>query len=129
MPSLRTRILGMQLYLNNCIGFLQWGYNFYYSQLSKTKINPFLITDAGGAFPSGDAFIVYPGSEGPLLSLRYEMLLNAFQDYSLLTLVETVKGRDFVVNLLKKYGFRLFDTYPKKVKKFRRLRKELFSVL
>lgn len=61
MPSARNRILGALLYKYNAVGFLQWGYNFWYSQFSKHEIDPFTVTDAGKAFPSGDAFVVYPG--------------------------------------------------------------------
>ena len=55
MPSARTRILGVQLYLYKISGFLHWGFNFYNSQYSIKHINPYAVTDAGEAFPSGDA--------------------------------------------------------------------------
>ena len=58
MPSARNRILGTLLYKYNATGFLQWGYNYWYSQFSKHEIDPFTVTDAGKAFPSGDAFVV-----------------------------------------------------------------------
>ena len=45
-------------------GFLHWGYNFYHSQFSTRSIDPYLCTDADGAFPSGDPFLVYPGRDG-----------------------------------------------------------------
>lgn len=28
LPSLRNRVLGILLYVYDCAGFLQWGYNF-----------------------------------------------------------------------------------------------------
>ena len=40
MPSARTRILGVQLYLYKISGFLHWGFNFYNSQYSIKHINP-----------------------------------------------------------------------------------------
>lgn len=73
MPSERNRILGAQLYLHNIEGFLHWGFNFYNSVLSYEKINPYVITDAGGAFESGDSFLVYPNGDGVLESLRHEV--------------------------------------------------------
>ena len=39
MTSQRNRIMGIQLYKYNIKGFLQWGYNFYYSRLSTYMIN------------------------------------------------------------------------------------------
>ena len=61
MPSARNRIYGVQLYKYKIIGVLHWGYNFYNSQYSIEHINPYEVTDAAGAFPSGDPFLVYPG--------------------------------------------------------------------
>lgn len=80
LPSNRNRILGIQLYKHNIKDFLHWGYNHWYSGLSEKKINPFLNTDAGACFPSGDAYLVYPGKHGPVNSIRIEVLREAFQD-------------------------------------------------
>jgi len=101
MPSARNRILGLQLYKYNIKGFLQWGYNFWYSQYSRYPINPFCVTDAGYAFPSGDAFIVYPSEEGPLESIRLEVFFEALQDLRALQLLETLLGREAIMNLLE----------------------------
>ena len=102
MPSYRNRILGLQLYKFGCKGFLQWGFNFWYSQYSKRHINPFEVTDAGEAFPSGDAFVVYPGENGePLVSLRYKVFYDAFQDLSALKLLESKIGYDETLKLIE----------------------------
>ena len=97
MPSSRTRILGVQLYRYKVAGFLQWGFNFYNSVLSLKTVDPFLVTDADGAFPAGDPFIVYPGEKGePLESIRYMALRQAFHDLRALQLLESLAGRDVV---------------------------------
>ncbi len=71
MPSYRNRIIAPQLFKYDIEGFLHWGYNFYYAQYSVAPINPYLTTDSCCAFPSGDAFSVYPGADGkPTLSIR-----------------------------------------------------------
>lgn len=44
MPSARNRILGAQLFKYHIEGFLQWGYNFWYSMLSKRPIDPYAET-------------------------------------------------------------------------------------
>ena len=62
--SLRTRVIGYQMYAFNIRGFLHWGYNFYYQHLSKGVIDPFKDSDAGGKFPSGDSYVVYPAEDG-----------------------------------------------------------------
>ena len=114
-PSSRNRILGVLLYKYNAKGFLQWGHNFWYSQYSKRPINPFKITDAGGSFPAGDSFMVYPGKNGkPLNSLRHLVFNDAFQDLRALKLLETFTSREYVLNLIEQ-GLDVplsFRTYP-----------------
>ena len=102
MPSYRNRVLGSQLYKFRIRGFLQWGFDFWFSAGAKRVIDPYRETDADGAFPSGDAFIVYPmASYGePICSLRLYVFREAMQDYRALTLLERLAGRDAAEALL-----------------------------
>ncbi len=101
MPSARTRIMGLQLYIYDLAGFLQWGYNFWYTQYSLDQdINPFLTTDAGGVFVSGDSFAVYPGEDGPLDSIRHEVFTEGMQDLRALRLLEEKIGRQAVLDMI-----------------------------
>ena len=101
MPSHRTRILGVQLYLYRIKGFLQWGFNFYNSCLSKRHIDPFAVTDADEAFQSGDAFIVYPGDGGEAWeSIRYMALRQGLQDMRAMELLESMTDRETVEKLI-----------------------------
>lgn len=103
MPSLRNRILGVLLYKYDIKGFLQWGYNFYNSRYSIKAINPYEVTDAGGDFPSGDSFMVYPADNGETLdSLRLKVFYDAFQDLAALKALENKIGRDKVLEILEK---------------------------
>jgi hypothetical protein len=113
MPPQRTRILGMQLYANHTLGFLHWGFNFYYSHLSERKINPFEETDAGGHYPSGDAFVVYPIKDGATPSFRYMTMIEAFQDYRALKTLESFIGRERVECLLEEEGVKGLREYPR----------------
>lgn len=102
MPSRRTRIFGILAYVYDLSGFLHWGFNFYYSQYSRRLVNPFLHTDADGAFPAGDPFIVYPGADGePLDSIRNEVLFAGFQDLRLMQALEKKIGRPATLELLQ----------------------------
>lgn len=102
MPSARNRIIGLQLYKYRIAGFLHWGYNFYNTQLSREKIDPYRVTDAGSAFPSGDAFSVYPGEDGkPEESLRAVVFAQALQDIRALELLESLTDREHVMQLVE----------------------------
>ncbi len=102
MPSLRNRITGVVLYKYDVKGFLHWGYNFYYSQFSKGLIDPFKTSDAGGAFSSGDAFLVYPGDNGvPYPSIRFKVFYEAIKDFEALKMLEDKLGRDKVIEVLE----------------------------
>jgi len=114
LPSFRNRILGTLLFKYNIAGFLQWGYNFYSCVHSVYPINPFGVTDADGTFPSGDAFIVYPGPDGyPLGSLRLMVMNEALNDLRAFRLLESLAGRDFALAIIdgglsKPVGFSCF---------------------
>ena len=101
MPSARNRILGLQLYRYGIVGFLQWGFNFWFSQYSLRPIDPYNVTDADDAFPSGDAFIVYPGEDGtPVPSLRELVFNEGLQDMRALQLLESLTSREETVQWL-----------------------------
>lgn len=117
MPLSRTRAIGLQMYKYSIEGFLQWGYNFYNSQYSLRTINPYLVTDADGAFPSGDAFTVYPYNSGAIESLRSEAFFNALQDMRALELLSEKLGKDKLINIIEnEFGKITFTQYPGGIK-------------
>ena len=116
MPLTRTRILGPLLYRFELRGFLHWGYNFWNSQFSKAAIDPYRITDSDGGFPSGDAFLVYPGTDDrPVSSIRLKTLRDAWVDYQALCLLESLENREAVLSLIQNtLGDISFTEYPVK---------------
>ncbi len=95
-------MLGYQLYKYDVKGFLHWGYNFWNTQYSKKKINPYEITDAGKAFQSGDSYVVYPKQNGTALcSLRLKVFYDAFQDMMALQTLEKLAGRETALAVLE----------------------------
>lgn len=131
MPAYRTRVLGIQLYLYDIVGFLHWGYNFYFSQYSLRPINPFVQTDCDGFAESGDAFLVYPGPDGgPLDSIRLKLIRDAFQDIRALKLLEKKKGKAFVRNLIKEeLGEITFTDYPRFIKCYVTFREKVNCII
>lgn len=101
MPSVRNRYIAMPMFKYKLKGFLQWGYNFYYTQYSKRPVNPFFETDSGGAFPSGDPFSVYPGADGALESLRIVVFYNALQDLAAMRLLESFIGHEETLKIIE----------------------------
>ena len=101
MPSARTRYLGTQLYYYDIKGYLQWGFNFYFSYLATEPINPFIDSTGNGFVQSGDAYIVYPAPDGtPWESLRYTVFREGLEDMRAMQLAESLVGREAVMELL-----------------------------
>lgn len=102
MPSQRNRVLGYQMYKFDVKGFLHWGYNFWNTRFSRRRVDPFVETDAGGEFSSGDSYVVYPAQDGtPLRSLRLSVFNDGLQDMRALQLLESYIGRDATVKILE----------------------------
>ncbi len=115
MPSARTRVLGVQLYYYQIVGFLHWGYNFYNSCHSYTALDPYGNPDCSYFTPSGDCFLVYPGQdETAWESLRLNAMREAVDDIRALRLYEEKFGRDATVALLMEGtdGELSFTHYP-----------------
>ena len=132
MPSGRNRILGTLLYIYDLQGFLHWGFNFYNTQFSLQSIDPFTVTDAGGKFPSGDPFLVYPAPDRTAWpSIRSEVLYDGLQDLRLLHLAEEKLGRSAVLDLIEKTaGYRMsFTNYPIDETFFQALQKNILEHL
>jgi hypothetical protein len=120
-PPAKIRAAGWLFHRFRRQGFLHWGYNYWYRSQTRQLIDPFTVTD-GQAWPGwayGDPFIVYPGPDGPLDSLRGEVFRESLQDLALLqTLAVDPEGK-----LLE--PFRDFDDFPKTEGWFLRARRRL----
>ena len=127
MPSARNRIIGLQFYKFNIAGFLQWGYNFYNTQLSFDRLNPFTCSDGGCFAPSGDPYSVYPGPHGmPQPSLREVVFFDGLQDLRALKLLESLIGREKVLAIMEE-GIPpiTFDEYPHSAEYLLNLREKI----
>ncbi len=107
----RTRVLGVQLYRYHALGFLHWGYNYYYDLLSKgvsdPKTDPCCFKQKPGA-----SYLVYPGDGGvPYPSLREKLMGEAICDHRALMLLESLCGRQQTEELCDSFfGERVCDT-------------------
>ena len=101
MPSSRTRVLGLQLYMHDMEAFLHWGFNFYFSRRAEFPIDPYQITDGIHAWPSGDPFTVYPYEKGAIESLRAVVFYEGLQDRMLLKALEAKIGKAAVKDMVR----------------------------
>ena len=112
MSANRTRALGAQMYHQGSVGFLHWGYNFYYNQYSLDPVDPFTNTDGDFFAPAGDTFLVYPGADGkPLLSLRAVLTHQAMLDMRAMALAEEKAGRAAVLAAIEQAGITDYKHY------------------
>ena len=85
-PLSKIRMSGWLFYRLRAQGFLHWGYNYWHKSQTQQLIDPY-EEQSGMAWPGwayGDPFVVYPGVDGPLDSIRWEIFAESLQDYALL---------------------------------------------
>ena len=78
-PLVKTRVLHWINYAYDLCGFLHWGLNSW-GKDPFGEPNPNL--------PPGDTHIIYPGRDGPLSSIRFEVMRDGIEDYEYLLLLE-----------------------------------------
>ncbi|MBC7328576.1 DUF4091 domain-containing protein [bacterium] len=103
MDAIDHRILMWQQKKYQVDGLLYWGVNYWagtpdpWEDMATVKdINPNLY---------GDGSLLYPGKkvgiDGPVSSLRLEMIRDSFEDYEYLTLLEKLAGQEAVERAIK----------------------------
>ncbi|MHB9071320.1 MAG: DUF4091 domain-containing protein [Sedimentisphaerales bacterium] len=128
-PLYRLRILGLQMFRFKMKGFLHWGLNYWYKHATTELINPFLVND-GQNWPvwfAGDTFVLYPGKNGPLDSIRWEVYRELFDDYRLLCAAGNKAGEDKIMDILK--DIHKPDEFPQNADYIRKIRSSIFEIL
>ncbi|MGW3109132.1 glycoside hydrolase domain-containing protein [Streptomyces sp. NPDC001100] len=74
-PAVEARMLPWISAQRHLDGFLRWSYNSWTS-------DPF--TDPTYIFTQGDEYLVYPGRNGPMSSIRWEQLKEGTEDFELI---------------------------------------------
>ena len=124
-PLLKTRLLHWINFRYGMSGYLHWGYNFW-------RDDPFrklAIGVEGGALllPAGDSWLVYPGKDGPLDSIRFEAMRDGIVDHELLSrLAERAPAA--AKRLVEKHVLD-FNQYNTELTSFRASRRELLELL
>jgi hypothetical protein len=85
-PLAKIRMSGWLFYKQRARGFLHWGFNYWHAIEQERIVDPFTDSsaDAWPGIPYGDPFMIYPGKEGPIDSIRWEVFAESLQDYAIL---------------------------------------------
>ena len=114
MSTARNRIIGQQFYKYDIAGFLQWGFNFYFSQGSREFCDPYQCTDGGWWVPAGDTFSVYPAHGGGAYETIHLLgFTAALYDLRAFKLCEELYGKDAVMAVIEEAGEVTFKEYPR----------------
>ncbi|MEN6404496.1 MAG: DUF4091 domain-containing protein, partial [Armatimonadia bacterium] len=124
-PLPKLRMAGWLFHRFQRLGFLHWGFNYWYKSQTRQLIDPYVVTDGllwpGWAY--GDTTLVYPGAEGPVESIRGQVFAESLQDLALLQ-TAGVAGDDKLLEPLKD-----FDDFPKDEKWQQEARKAVLKRL
>ncbi len=123
-PLAKIAMHGFLFYRWPFQGFLHWGYNYWYQEMTRNLIDPYTVQDSlhwSKGWVHGDSFVVYPGSDGPVDSVRWEVIGESLQDYALLQTV----GLDREHALLA--PIKSFSEFPKTEAWRREIRARLFA--
>jgi hypothetical protein len=104
-PLAKVRMSGWLFYRLGADGFLHWGFNYWHKMEREEAGDPF--NDASNAswpgIPYGDPFVIYPGPDGPIDSIRWEVFAESLQDYAILQSAG-IKADDPILSDLKSYA-------------------------
>ncbi|MDA7708238.1 DUF4091 domain-containing protein [Flavobacteriaceae bacterium] len=111
----------------NTFGYLHWGLNQYRANPFKQSVvkHPSPQASSNNFLPAGDTHVIYPGTDGPLSSLRFEAHRKGIEDYELLEKLKT-KNIEKHSRLIKKLFFD-YTNYSLSIKKYKRIRKKLLK--
>lgn len=122
-PLAKVAMHGLLFYRWPFRGFLHWGLNYWNRRGTRIPIDPYATLDAHAwpVWSHGDTFLIYPGEDGPVDSIRWEVFAESMQDYALLQTLGV--GRDDP--LLR--PLKSFSDFPKDASWRLALRRRLFA--
>ncbi|NLC43745.1 MAG: DUF4091 domain-containing protein [Clostridiales bacterium] len=125
LPLLVSRLPMWMCYLYDAKGFLHWGYNVFnedpFESTCYYRGNPEQL------LPPGNAFIVYPGDNGPWYSMRGHLQRAGAEDFELLYQLG-LKDEEKAHEIIRKVCTS-FDDYNSSADNFQTLRRELLEEL
>lgn len=113
-PAIEARMIPWLSALYGVDGYLRWAYN------SWSDIDPY--TNPVFNFIQGDDYYIYPGKDGPVSSIRWELLKEGIEDYELLRLIKSPNSEEAI-----RWAVKDVDGRKKDVADFENARKILLE--
>ncbi len=128
-PLLASRYLFWGNYKYSLTGYLHWATNSYQPGQDPFRLNcpEHRNADSVCFLPAGDTHLLYPGDDGPWLSVRGEAQREGVEDYELLK--ELAKRDKAKADAILDKGFRSFRDVEYDTVKFRAIKRELLEAL
>jgi len=127
-PLLNPTLLMWGLSLYGLDGFLHWGLNMYRPSHNPFKKN---VVRLGGPrsmkLPAGDTHVVYPGTDAPWPSARFEAHREGLEDCELLRMLKRRSPRR--AETILRLVIRSFRNYTRDVTTFRKAQRKLLQAL
>ncbi|SIO30157.1 protein of unknown function [Singulisphaera sp. GP187] len=104
-PLSKIRMSGWLFYRHQANGFLHWGFN-YWDKMEKEEAGDPFHDGSNASYPGipfGDPFMIYPGPDGPIDSIRWEVFAESLQDYAILQTAGIAPG-DAMLSDIKTYA-------------------------
>lgn len=109
-PAIESRLIPWLAHRYKTDGYLRWAYN------SWPNKNPYDRPVFN--FIQGDDYLVYPGNDAPISSVRWELFRDGVEDYELLALLELSGADEALMNEAIKVATRNFDGRKKSITDF-----------
>lgn len=122
IPLMPTRLSHWINYRYHTTGFLHWGLNYWAGAKNEDPWE-----DAGGDYPAGDMWIIWPGYHKVYPSIRLAAMRDGIRDYELLRMLEVRSSSDADA-LCRRIVTDQYN-YTADVKTFRAERKNLLELL
>lgn len=87
-PAVESQMMPWISAKHNLDGFLRWAFNNWPNDIFQDPVF---------AFSQGDEYFIYPGEDGPMSSIRWELLKEGIEDYELFQLAKTEKPNSEVI--------------------------------
>src|SRR5699024_9674514 len=119
-PAVESRMMPWISAERGLDGLLHWAYNNWTEDVFQDPLY---------AFSQGDEYFIYPGEDGPMSSIRWELIKEGVQDYELLQMAKEEYEDNKVVENAANLAAQQYDGREKNVRDVALAREMIVSQL